>query len=313
MPEPIKWKSKIILVKPEATYGVDSTPTGAANAMLLTDVAFQPMEGEDVSRNLELPWMGAQEEIPTGLRAVLSGSFELVGSGTAGTPPAWGPLMRSAGCAEVITAGVKVEYTPISDNHESCVSYFQIGGTRSVILGGRSNIQLGFNAQGIPIGRLTLTGLFSIPTEVARPTPVLTGWKTPQVASKVNTAVYTIDGTSFVGNDFNLDLGNEVVPRLLFGTERIVIVDKSESASMRVEAVPVSTYDPFTKANTAGARVALAIEHGTVAGRKVRVDVPTAQQKRLSGYEEGQKILEWPLSFVPLPNAGNDQWKITLT
>ena len=82
----INWKSKTILVKNEATYGTDPAPTGLLNAMLLTDVQLQPMEGEDVSRNLELPYLGAQEEVPSGLRVVLTGSFELVGSGTAGRP-----------------------------------------------------------------------------------------------------------------------------------------------------------------------------------------------------------------------------------
>ena len=52
--------------------------------------------------------------------------------------------------------------------------------------------------------------------------------------------------------------------------------------------------------------------HGTVASRRVQLDIISAQQKRLAGYEEAQGQLEWPLEFVPLPAAGNDQWKITL-
>lgn len=112
MPDPIKWKSKIILskIEPANAYGADAGPTGAANAMLLTDVSFSPMEGEDVSRNIELPWQGAQEELGTAFRAVLTGSFELVGSGTPGVPPAWGPLLRSCGAAEVVTPDTSVEY-----------------------------------------------------------------------------------------------------------------------------------------------------------------------------------------------------------
>lgn len=97
MADPINWKSKTLLIKPEgATYGVDPVPTGAANAILATDVQLQPMEGEDVSRNLELPWMAAQSTKNVALRAVLTFTVELAGSGTAGTPPAWG---RSSGLA----------------------------------------------------------------------------------------------------------------------------------------------------------------------------------------------------------------------
>ncbi|KAK0331661.1 hypothetical protein LTR94_028026 [Friedmanniomyces endolithicus] len=97
MAEPIKWRSKIILAKiePLASYGVDSVPTGALNAMLMTNVTFQPMEGQSVSRNLERPYMGAQEELPVGLYSVLQGDIELVGSGSTG--------------ADIIGVGVKVE------------------------------------------------------------------------------------------------------------------------------------------------------------------------------------------------------------
>ena len=87
----INWKSKIILAKIEANYGVDPTPTGAANAMLMTQVSFSPMEGEDVSRDLEFPYLAAQGKIPVGLRCRLRGRVELVGSGTAGVAPASPP------------------------------------------------------------------------------------------------------------------------------------------------------------------------------------------------------------------------------
>jgi hypothetical protein len=61
-------------------------------------------------------------------------------------------------------------------------------------------------------------------------------------------------------------------------------------------------------------RQAIALVHGTTAGKIVRVDAGQAQQRRLTGFENNQNVLEWPLAFTPLPTtAGNDQWKITLT
>ena len=57
----LKWKTKIILAKTEVTYGVDPTPTGAANAVLCTDVSLNPMDGQDISRALELPYRGAAQ------------------------------------------------------------------------------------------------------------------------------------------------------------------------------------------------------------------------------------------------------------
>lgn len=309
---PINWKSKIILVAPEATYATDPAPTGLANAMLLTDVALQPMEGEDVSRNLELPYLGAQEEIPAGLRVVLTGSFELVGSGTAGVAPAWSPLIRACGVAEIITAGATVEYVPISDAHESVAVHFLIGRTRHIILGAKATGVITMNAQGIPVCRVTITGLYARPAETDRPTVDLTKFQQPQIVTKKNVPVFTIAGATFVLRSYSLDLACDVQPRLLANDERILIVDRNELLSTTVEAVPLTTYDPFARAEDR-TRQEVVIEHGTTAGKVTRITVPTAQQRRVSGIEQNQNIAEWPLTFRPLPSgAGNNQWKITL-
>lgn len=309
---PIAWKSKIILAKPEATYGADPAPTGPLNAMVLTDVQLQPMEGEDVSRNLELPYMGAQEELPTGLRVVLTGSFELVGSGTAGTPPAWAPLLRACGVAEVVTANTSVEYNPVSDGHESVGLHFWIGPSRHVILGARGTAVLTLNAQGIPVCRVTMTGLFTRPADQARPVVDASKFQRPQLATKANTPTFTIGGQAFVLRTFSLDLACDVQPRLLVGYEGILIVDRNELISATVEAVPLATYNPYQKAEE-GTRQEISLIHGTVAGKRVQVSATQAVQRRLSGLEQNQNIVEWPLTFRPQPGAtGNDQWKITL-
>lgn len=308
---PIFWKTKALLAKIETVYGTDVVPTGAANAILATDVSFSPMEGEDVSRNLERATMGASSSYPSGLRSQLSFSVEAVGSGTVAVAPGWGPLLRMCAVAQVITATVKVEYTPISTAHESGTIYFSIGATRHVMTGCRGTAVLRVNAQGIPVIVFTITGLFATPSEQTAPTPVYTAFQTPQVATKVNTPTFTIGGAAFVLRDAEFDLGNDVQPRLLIGSESILIVDKAESFTATVEAVPVSTYNPYSIAQ-AGTAQAIQLIHGTVAGRKVQIDLPSATQGRLGQYSQQQNIVEWQLPFTPLPSAGDDQWKITL-
>lgn len=310
---PKYWKSKTVLVKMETTYGTDPVPTGAANAILCSNVTWSPMEGTDVVRNLERPFFAAAPTLPAELRCVISFDVELVGSGTLGTAPGWGPLMRACAAAEVVTAATKVEYTPITNNPESVTLYFDIDGTLTKMLGTRGTAVLGLSANGLPKATLTMTGLFSVPTEVAKPTPVYTGFQAPEVGSSTNTPTFTIGGTSFVLRDFQLDLGNDVQPRILIGQESILIVDKSEKLTATVEAVAVSAYNPMTIAR-AGTLQAIVLAHSNTVGRKVRIDVGSALQQRLSGVQQNQNIAEWPLVFVPQPtSAGNDQWKITLT
>jgi hypothetical protein len=309
---PIKWKSKVILAKIEGSYGVDPTPTGGANAMLMTGVTFTPMEGEDVSRDLEFPYLAAQGKIPVGLRCRLRGKVELVGSGAAGTAPAWGPLLRACGVAETIDAGVSVAYTPITDSMESVTLYFWIGSTKQVVKGVRGTATLRFTAQQIPYIEFDLVGLYGDPAEASPATPTLTGFKKPVIVSKANTPTFTVNSVSLVMRELILALGNQVEPRLLQGSESIIIPDRSETISARVEAVPVSTFDPFALAK-AQTSVALSLVHGTAAGYIATLAAPYCQVGRLTGYENQQNILEWPLPLIPLPSAGNDQWSLTLT
>lgn len=317
MPNPIRFDTKIILAKIETTYGTDPTPTGALNAMLMKNVEIRPMEGQDVSRAIELPYMAAQEEFPAGLYSVLTGSVELVGSGSTGVAPAWGPLMRACGVAEVVTPDAvvgdgTVKYNPVSSNHESVCLHYYVGSTRHILRGCRGAAELTFNAQGIPEAKFTLTGLFSIPTEQARPTPDLAAFQLPEVVSHANTPTFTVDGISLVMNSVNFTLGGKVDPRLWIGREVVIITDRAESIVAKVEAVPLTTFDPFTKANTR-ARVPLVLQHGTVPGKRVKLEAGSCAIKRPSSYENSQNILEWPLQLTPQPTAGDDQWLLTLT
>lgn len=314
----IKWKSMITLVKPETVYATDPTPTGAANAMLLKNVELRPMEGQDVSRDLMIPFIGNQGTLPTGIYTALSFEYELVGSGETGVAPAWSPLIRACGVQELVTedddpGDGMVEYTPVTDNHESVAVYFWIGTTKHVMLGCRGTGGFSLNAQGIPVFKGTITGLFTVPANAARAVVDLDAFQIPQIATKVNTPTFTIDGIAFVLRDFTFEIGNDVQQRLLIGKEEILIVDRAETAKATVEAVPMGTFNPFQRALDA-TPVPIVLQHGTVVGKRVKFEAETAQLKRPSGYSQNQNILEWGLDFAPQPtSAGDDQWKITLT
>jgi hypothetical protein len=312
MTEPIRWPEKVLLFKIEGAYAVDPTPTGAANAILATNVELRPMEGQDLSRNLERPYLGAQPTLPTGLHVVLTFSTELAASGTAGVAPKWGPIARAIGMAQVIVADTSVAYNPISSNMESAYVYLWIGSTLHKMKGSRGGGTIGIDAQGIPVIRWTVMGLFVDPTESAAATPNFTGFQEPLIASSENTPTFTINGVALVLRSYSFDFGNQVEPRLLIGREQIRIRDRSERLNCTVEAVPLTTINPYALAK-AKARVPVSIVHGTVAGNIVTIATPLAQVQRLPNLQNNQDVLEWPLALVPQPNAGNDQFTITLT
>jgi Phage tail tube protein len=309
---PKSWNSKTILAKVETTYGTDSAPTGAANAILAMNVTFSPQEGEVIKRALERPFFGGEPFIAQAFRSVLTFDCELVGSGTLGTAPGWGVLLRGCAAAQAITAGTRVEYTPITASPESLTLYFDVDGTKHVMAGARGTAVLKYGINGEPMISFTFTGLFTLPVEATKPTVNYSTFQAPQGVSNANTPTYRIGGIDFVGRDFEFDLGNKIEPRYLIGSESIIMTDREESARMTVEAVPVSTYNPHQIARD-GTQQQITIAHGTVAGRKVQIDLYNCQQMPVAAYQNQQNVLEWQLQFMPLPSAGNDQWKITLT
>lgn len=311
MPEPIYWREKILVAKIEATYGVDAAP-GGAEAILAKDVRLMPMEGNDIDRDLELPWDGNAGTIPADLHTKISFDVELEPSGSAGVAPGWGVLMRMASCAQTIVATTSVTYNKISSGRESGTIHLLIGNTLYALRGSRGNCKIEIGASGIPYLKFEFTGLWTKPVESARPTPVLTGFKDPAVASSANTPTFTIDGTSFVLSNLSLDFGNKVEPRFLIGDESVIITQMRETIEAKVVAQPISAFDPFALAQSA-ARVPLVLQHGTVAGRIVTLSVLKGQVQRVQGLENAQNIKEWPLRLLPCPTAGNDQFTLTLT
>lgn len=98
------FKRKLLLSKIEATGGVDPTPTPALNAIEIRNVQYQPLEAQYQANNPETPFYGNGTEVMVSQAARLAFDIALAGSGTAGTAPAFGPLLRGAGFAERLIA-----------------------------------------------------------------------------------------------------------------------------------------------------------------------------------------------------------------
>jgi hypothetical protein len=214
------------------------------------------------------------------------------------------------GCAETIVADTSVEYDPISAAYEWGQLYMYIGGNLHKLPGARGNWVHALTAQGIPVWRYSFRGLFVVPTAAAVPASDFTAFQVPTVATKANTPTFTIGGTAMRLRSWELNRGAQVENRFLVGYEAIEIVDAVETLKCQVEAVDLATYNPFTAPT--GSPVAIQLVHGTDDTKRVQLDVFNAKQRRVSGFSPEQRVIEWPLAFDPLPDEGNDQWKITL-
>lgn len=303
-------RKRTILAKLESSYGVDPTPTGSANAILVRNLNITPLNAELVSRDLVRPYLGASEQLVASSYVSVDFEVEMAGSGTAGTAPAYGPLLQACGLAEA--DGVSdVTYTPVSASFASATLYYNVDGILHKVTGARGNVELSIEASQIPVFKFTFTGLYNAPTDTAAPTVVYTAFQTPQAANSDNTSGFSLFGYSGALSSLSMNLNNQVQYRTLIGAEDVLMTDRGVNGQVVFEAPTIAAKDFFTLAlgNTLGA---LDITHGTTAGNKVqitssRVDVsnPTYQD------QNGIHMLQVPITLVP-STAGNDEFSIVV-
>nr|WP_319388193.1 phage tail tube protein [uncultured Cohaesibacter sp.] len=300
-------KKMAALVKLETTYAEDAVPA-AANAILFSNVTFTPLEGEEVSRDLILPYMGNQGIIITGQYARIEGDVEIAGSGAAGTAPAYDALMRACGLAQTITVDTSVEYSIVEDDQESVSIYFIQDKVQHVLLGARGTMTLSMVPKQIPHFRFTITGLLGTITDIgAMPAFGTAGWETPVSVSKANTTMSLL-GWSSVAESLSIDLGWTVTPRFLIGDELILLSDRSSTGTAVVEAKSIAEIDWFTAAKDR-TRGALSLVHGKVAGNIVEINAPSVEIGKPS-QGETNGIVNYSLPLALCPDTGLDELSI---
>lgn len=299
-----------LLAKAEVTYGVDATPTGAANAILATEAELTPIEADEVSRNLYLPFLGQQETLWSGHRTIMKFKVEMAGAGAAGTAPGYGPLLRACGFAETLTALTKADYEPVSEGFESASLYMNLDGVNHVMLGARGSVKFNLKPKEIPRFEFELQGLLGPIADVVLPAQTFAAFQKPLVVGKANTPVFSIHGLSAIAESFDVDVAHQVEPRFLIGQDSIEIVGRAMSASAVVEATSLAEKNWFAIA-LARTKGAIAVQHGTVAGNIVEVSAPAAEiGKPAYGATQGIRNLTLPLSLIPV--AGDDEFKLTV-
>ena len=306
---PLMTRKTLLLAKVETSYGTDSGPTAASNAVEAMDVSITPLEANFVDRGLVRPWFGAKGSLLGDRHCAIEFSTELAGAGTAGAVPRWGSLLRGCSFAEVITAGTKVDYNTITDAPESITLWCYIDGLIQKISGARGAVSFDFTAGQIPKMKFSFKGLYQGPVDGAFPaSPAFSGWKKPFVCNKVNTQM-SLFGVNLNAKTLNIDVANDVQYRNLFNQEDITIVDRSVTGSASFEMTTVAQKNWFELAEQATTSTCN-LTHGVGAGNIVGLyatDMHLISPKYSDN--QGVRFLDVGLEFVP--NAGNDDITVT--
>lgn len=306
-------RNTVILAKLESTYGTDPTPTGAANAMLVSnpsiDYAYQ-----NVSRDLIRGYFGGSEEL-VGLRSVNLGfDIELSGSGDAGlTAPAWAPLLLACAFAET-DAGAYFEYKPVSTSIASVTIYYYLDGVLHKALGCRGTVDFKLGLGEKPVMSFKFTGLDGGVTAATNATPTLTAFQKPVIITDANCGDVTLgctysagalaSGTSYASKGLSLSVNNAVAFTPMLGGETVDVTDRniSGAVSLDLAAADVATFQTAINANTTGS---LGFTFGTASGNTLVLYAPVVQRTnpRAEDYN-GRVMMSYDLRI--LPSSGND-------
>lgn len=315
-------RNTAILAKIETTYGTDATPTEAANALLVSNVSINPLNAQNVSRDLIRPFLGGSEQLVGAANIEMSFDVELAGSGTAGTAPAYGPLLRACGFAETLTASIRAEYNLVTPVNDSVSIYYFSDGVKHIARGCRGDVSLKMGAKERPVLSFKFLGLDGGVTAATPAALTLSGFKAPSVVNELNTGDVTFGctytaatptltgGTGYPSQGLEIALGNSVNFTPLLGGETIDITQREVTGKVQLDltAAQEVTMMASVKANTVQS---VGLMHGTVAGYKTMVFMPAVQMITPSKTDvNGKLMIGYDLRAVPL--VGNDELKIVV-
>ena len=302
-----KYTKKAILGAIETSYGV-ATALTPASAILAAKLEITPLETETTKLEYDMPYKGNTPTIMTARKSTIKFDVYLVGSGTAGTPPPWGFLLRACSMAEVISA-TKVEYLPISDAEES--AYFEVSVDKTVhaILGARGTVVIKLDAKEVPMASFTFEGLFTDPIAQSNlPSVNYSAFKNPQGALTGQTTDFKINNFTAPLKMLELDVSNELVHANLIGYEEVISPKREPKGSLSFICPTITELD-WGKLVQSPDGVPLQITHDNRAGYKVSIKAPNVQLTEAK-YADQDGILMLETNLTYLPKAGNDEFAI---
>lgn len=315
-------RNTAILLKKEVTYALDPTPTGAANAMLVSNLSINAINANNVDRDLIRPYLGGSDQL-VGTRYVEMGfDIELAGSGTVATAPAWADAMLACGFAGTTTATFRYDFTPVSTAFDSATIYWYDDGVLHKATGCRGTVSFSLASGDRPKASFKFTGIYSTPTAAANPAVTLTAFKVPQVVMDANSgdvmfggthatgvAPAITGGTAYPSQGLTVDLGNSVSHTPLLGGETVDITQRVVTGSVTLDLTAAQEVTLMTAVEAATLQT-IGLLHGTVANTsKVLMWLPNVQLINPKKAEaNGKRLVSFDLRALPV--SGNDEIRI---
>ena len=270
-------RRQLLMMAIEASYGTDATPAGT-EALLVLDPKLTPLDGQTLEREIVDSAFGrVRSRIIAQRKMGLSFGCEATGSGTAGTAPKFGPLLQACGLSLATVASTSNTYSPATPAADSVSINHNWDGNKHLGTGARGTFELAMTAGEIPRFNFEMTGIYNAPSDVSLPTPTYTNQAAPLEVSSTNTTSVSVASLSACMSEFSLTCNNTLEFFDHAGcTKQVRITDRMVEGSITIERPDLLATKDFYALAIAGTTGAISFTHGTAAGNRLVVSVPTA-------------------------------------
>jgi hypothetical protein len=305
-------RKRSILVKSEETYNTNPL-FASSDALLVDSLEVSPLEMDLKERETLTGDLGNRDSIVARRTVPIKFGVELTTSGTPGTPPRWGPVIKACGFTETIVANTSVAYT-LSGSPATFSSVgidFRNDLQRQRILGVRGTVSLEMSNDEVPHLMFDMMGIYAVPTAINTNTTSFSNQAAPLAMNSDNTSNVSVHGYSACMSAFSMQLANEMVFRQLAGcSKQVMLPNRKPSGELTIELPDLDDVNFFDIAS-GQTKDAIQWVHTDASGGTITFNAPMSAIGSPS-YEDADGIQHLKLPFRPIPDEGNDEFSIVL-
>lgn len=289
---------------------------GGSDAIQVTNLEVTPIESDNIQPPALQGFIGnsTRGTILANKRVSVTFDVELSGSGTAGTAPAYGPVLKACGLSETTVAATSVTYAPVSSTFDSVTIYCFYDGTRHKITGCRGTASFTLNAGELPTISFSMTGLYNAPDSTALSgTFTVANQAAALEVSDANVTTNTFHGVSNACvESLSFALNNEYSFRPVLCGDSVVLTNRAPGGNAVIEAPAIGTTDYFAKA-VAVATGSSIFTLGATGGNITTLNIPQTDVTGVS-YGDTNGVINLSVDYLALPTtAGNDEFTLVYT
>lgn len=234
-----------IFAKLESTFGTFATPAGT-DVIQVANLKANPAENlRWIEREIIRSSLNPEQGVYGGALFGFEFDVELKGSGTAGTAPRLGRLLRACGMQETVVAVTSVTYRPLStlSSHEGVSIGYQAGGVYRTAKGCRGTFSLAAGAGQTGKLSFKLVGHINTEADAAAPTPTVETTRPPAFLG----AAFQVGGYTAAIEQITFDIANTIAmapdPNGTDGYGEVRVTARKSAGKFNPEAQLIATKD----------------------------------------------------------------------